>query len=156
MLLTNHTEQYSCYSQNVENNVCMCPGGYMDALCATQLYTKCYINITEPAFYAGCDDTYEDSFFYLYSIPGFSPCFFQKWDESRDITFEVNCKQVDENGLTTTNTAPRLGYQYRDVVKDPNVNTLSQVSSQPETEFEVEQTVKAKVSFDFRDMKYLS
>lgn len=41
------------------------------------------------------------------------------------------------------------------MIREPNVNTLSQVSSQPETEFAVD-TVDVTVNFDFRDMKYLS
>jgi hypothetical protein len=75
----------------VETNVCVCPGGYMDALCGTELYTKCYINITTPAFYEGCENKFEDSFYYLYSIPGFSPCFWYKFNETIDVAFSVVC-----------------------------------------------------------------
>jgi len=155
MLLTNYTDQYSCYTQNVENNVCVCPGGRMDVQCATKLYTKCYVNITEPAFFKGCEDKFEDSFYYLYSIPGFSPCFWYNFNETVDVTYEVHCQQVTDMGLTTTNKSPKVGYPYRDVVKEPNMNTLSQVSSQPETEFAIDDDT-ATVCFDFRDMKYLS
>ena len=48
-----------------------------------------------------------------------------------------------------------VGYPYRDVIQEPNVNSLSQVSADPQIEFE-EVKIDAKVSFDFRDMKYLS
>ena len=75
LLQSEYSDQYSCYTENVENNVCVCPQGAVDYLCATDLYTKCYINITEPAFYKGCENEFEDSFYYLYSVPGFSPCF---------------------------------------------------------------------------------
>lgn len=54
LLLSNYSDQYSCYTQNVENNVCVCPGGHMDAVCATETTTRCYINVTNPAFYKGC------------------------------------------------------------------------------------------------------
>ena len=30
MLLSNYSDQYSCYTQNVENNVCVCPSGSVD------------------------------------------------------------------------------------------------------------------------------
>lgn len=48
-----------------------------------------------------------------------------------------------------------VGYEYRDVIKAPNLDTLTQVSASPEVEF-VEENVLATVQFDFRDMKYLS
>lgn len=73
-LLSNYSDQYSCYTQNVENNVCVCPGGSVDFECNTELKQKCYINITSPPFYQGCEDR-PDSFEYLYSVPGFSPCY---------------------------------------------------------------------------------
>lgn len=133
----------------------MCPSGYTDVRCDTELYTKCYINITEPAFYKSCADEHEDSFYYLYSIPGFSPCFWYNFNESIQVGFEVNCQQVTENGLTTNNRAPKVGYPYRDVIRQPSANQLSQVSSSPETEFTVESS-PVNVYFDFRDMKYLS
>ena len=91
LLHSQYTDQYSCYTQNVENNVCVCPTGTVDFLCATELYTRCYINITNPAFYEGC--TGEDSFFYIYSIPGFSPCIFQNFTDPnpRTVEFDLNC-----------------------------------------------------------------
>ena len=53
-----------------------------------------------------------------------------------------------------------MGYPYRDVIREANVNSLSQVSSSPETEFVVggddEDKEEVVVSFQFRDMKYLS
>jgi hypothetical protein len=35
--------------------------------------TKCYVNVTDPPFYKRCEkaDTPE----YMYSIPGFDPCY---------------------------------------------------------------------------------
>ena len=157
LLLSNYSDQYSCYTQNVDNNVCVCPGGYMDSMCSNELYTRCYINVTDPPFYKGCENEFEDSFYYLYSIPGFSPCFWFNFTSEIpvDVSFELNCQQVDSNGLVTANKDPKVGYPYRDVIRQPQVNTLSQVSSTPETEFAVA-TVPVNVAFDFRDMKYLS
>ena len=60
-------------------------------MCATELYTRCYINITEPALYKGCEDKYEDSFYYLYSIPGFSPCYFFNFSNPLTVEFDLNC-----------------------------------------------------------------
>lgn len=89
-LLTSYSDQYSCYTQNVENNVCVCPKGVVDYVCETNMYTRCYINITEPAFWEGCEDK-EDSFYYLYSVPGFSPCFWYNFSSAIDVEFELQC-----------------------------------------------------------------
>ena len=138
MLLSNYSDQYSCYTTTVENDVCVCPGGYMDHVCATDLYTRCYINVTNPPFYKGCQDEFEDSFYYLYSIPGFSPCFWFNFSSQIDVEFELNCQQINQSGLVTANKDPQVGYPYRDVIREASVSTLSQVSSTPETEFAVE------------------
>lgn len=94
MLLSNYSDQYSCYTQNVENNVCVCPQGVVDFMCATNLYQKCYINITNPPFFQGCEDR-PDTFEYLYSIPGFSPCYPQNFSGSMNVEFTLNCTQLD-------------------------------------------------------------
>ena len=129
LLLSNYSDQYSCYTQNVENNVCMCPGGSTDFVCATDLYTRCYLNVTDPPFYAGCEGKFEDSFYYLYSVPGFSPCFWNNFNESLEVTFEVNCQQINATGMMSNSRDPQVGYPYRDVIRAPSLNTLSQVSS---------------------------
>ena len=135
LLHSQYSDQYSCYTQNVENNVCMCPTGTVDYLCATELYTRCYINITNPAFYAGC--TGEDSFFYIYSIPGFSPCFYQNFTDptEQEIEFELNCQQLNTTGLVNVQKEPDVGYPYRDIIKEPQSNNINYISSSPETEF---------------------
>ena len=101
LLLSNYSDQYSCYTQNVENNVCVCPNGVVDSVCNTPLYTRCYINITNPPFYKGCENEFEDSFYYLYSVPGFSPCFWQNFSSPLplDVEFTLNCQQIDATGL---------------------------------------------------------
>lgn len=90
MLHTNYSDQYSCYTQNVENNVCVCPSGAVDYECSNELYTRCYLNVTNPPLYQGCSNN-TDSFYYMYSIPGFSPCFFYNFSSSIDVEFEVHC-----------------------------------------------------------------
>ena len=64
--------------------------------------------------------------------------------------------EVGTDGLVSTSARnPSVGYPYRDVIVQANGNPFTYVSSNPETEFiVVPQT--ATVSFDFRDMKYLS
>lgn len=59
---------------------------------------------------------------------------------------------IDDRGLTETQT----GYGYRDVIVPPSYKPFSYVSTNPETEFSVMDTDRVIVSFDFRDMKYLS
>lgn len=98
MLLSNYSDQYSCYTENVEKNVCVCPKGIVDSECNTDLYTRCYINITDPPFYKGCENEFEDSFYYLYSVPGFSPCFWQNFSSTIDVTFELNCQLIETTG----------------------------------------------------------
>jgi len=50
-ILANYADQFSCYVQNTERNVCVCPQNMVDFECGTSKPTKCYINITEPAFW---------------------------------------------------------------------------------------------------------
>ena len=156
MLHANYSDQYSCYTQNVVNNVCVCPQGKIDYLCATDLYTKCAINVTNPPFYKGCENEFEDSFYYLYSVPGFSPCFWQNFSSSIDVEFALTCMQMSADGLVNMATEPDVGYPYRDVIDEPNGDPFTYVSSSPETEFALEETISVRVDFNFRDMKYLS
>lgn len=113
-LLANHSDSYSCYTQNTETNVCVCPKGQSDFECATATYQKCYLNITSPAFYQGCEDR-EDTPYYLYSVPGYSPCYFLDFTTSYTVEFTINCKTVDQNGLVSVQRE-EVGYEYRDVI----------------------------------------
>ena len=136
--------------------MCVCPQGYAGVDCSNDLYTRCYINITDPALYQGCEDKFTDSFYYLYSVPGFSPCFWFDFSTSITVSYTLNCQQVTTNGLVDMEKGPRVGYQYRDVIKEASVSPSTLVSSSSaETEYAVN-GVAATVQFDFRDMKYLS
>lgn len=95
--------RYKCTTKNVTKNVCVCPRGYGDFQCSTQLYQKCLINITEPAFYQGCSDR-QDTPYYLYSIPGYDPCFYLNFTQSQEIKFKLQCKVIDEHGLNDPST----------------------------------------------------
>ena len=62
---------------------------------------------------------------------------------------------INEQGIVDEQT-DLTGYKYRDILAPPSYNPFSYVSVNPETEFSVMDTDKVIVSFDFRDMKYLS
>ena len=92
--------------------MCVCPPGTVDYVCATELYTRCYINITNPPFYEGCQDQFEDSFYYMYSIPGFSPCFWYNFNSSIDVEFELNVSSAHRTPAKTVEiveTGPERG-----------------------------------------------
>ncbi len=48
------------------------------------------------------------------------------------------------------------GYPYRDVIKEATYNPIMQVASEPDSEFKAVNADSVLVSFDMRDMKYLS
>lgn len=89
--------KYKCSEKNVTKKVCVCPKGYGDFRCSTQLYKKCFINITEPAFYKGCNKP--DTPYYFFSVPGYDPCFYLNFSRSIEVVFNLQCKVIDEKGL---------------------------------------------------------
>ena len=154
-ILSNYSGQYSCYTKNVVKNACVCPKGVIDYMCATPAYTKCYINVTSPKFYEGCSDR-EDTFQYLYSVPGFSPCWPQNFTESIQVEYKLKCQVLNENGLVSLNQDEGVGYPYRDVIKEATFNPYSYVSSNPAQAFTAIDPSQVKIKFEMRDMKYLS
>jgi hypothetical protein len=153
-LLQNYTDLYSCFTKNVTKNVCVCPKGFNDFECSTTMYKKCFVNITDPPFYAGCHGK-QDTPYYLYSVPGYDPCFYLNFSRSYEVKYQLHCRVINEQGIVDEQT-DLTGYKYRDVLASPSYNPFSYVSVNPETEFSVMDTDKVIVSFDFRDMKYLS
>jgi hypothetical protein len=95
-------QEYSCTSKNITKNVCVCPKGYGDFECSTALYTKCFINITEPAFDKGCKGN--DTPYYLYSIPSYDPCFFLNFSQPYTVVFNLQCRVIDEHGVGSMKT----------------------------------------------------
>jgi hypothetical protein len=97
--MTGYAHQFSCNVEEVTNDVCVCPQGSGDYLCNTELYHKCYVNITDPPLYKGCADK-PDSAYYLYSIPGFSPCFHFDFSAKKPFAlgYNLNCKQLGADG----------------------------------------------------------
>ena len=144
---------YRCTSKSITNNVCVCPHGFGDFECSTSLYKKCFLNITEPALFEGCSDR-EDTPHYLYSVPGYDPCFPLNFTRSHEIKFKVQCSALDANGLAQSQEAP--GYDYRDVTKSPEYNPFSYVATNPETQFSILEHQEYVVQFELRDFKYLS
>lgn len=125
-------EGFRCSIKNVTKDVCVCPKGYGDYQCSTQFYQKCLINITEPAFYKGCQDR-PDTPYYLYSIPGYDPCVYLNFSRSQEIKFDLHCKVIDEHGLNNPNTES-AGYKYRDVVTEPKPYAFfNYVATNPQT-----------------------
>lgn len=135
-------------------NVCVCPKGYGDYQCSTQLYQKCFINITEPAFYKGCEER-QDTPYYFYSIPGYDPCFYLNFSRSQEIKFNLKCKVIDEHGLNDPNVES-AGYKYRDVISEPKPQKINYIAQNPETQFAMMQGHQLIVQFEFRDFKYLT
>ena len=78
-----------------------------------QVPSKCYVNVTDPPFYRRCPqpDTPE----YMYSIPGFDPCYPQDFSKAKTVSFLINCRQTTT--LAALNpTSSNVGYDYRDVL----------------------------------------
>lgn len=111
-ILSDFPDDFLCKKELVHKNVCMCKPGQSDYLCETAAQPgnqSCYVNITNPPLYKGCNGT--DSNYYLYSLGGFAPCYF--YDFTKTYTFDVliQCKVFTNNTLKLM-----TGYQYRDVV----------------------------------------
>ena len=99
----------------------------------------CYVNITKPALYKGCQGQYEDSDYYVYSIQGFDPCNFFDFDKTTNISFKLDCRPVDSKGVVLkSGHVEGLGYDYQDVtatttepirnIKYASVNTLTNMN----------------------------
>lgn len=90
-------------------------------MCQTALYSKCYLNITNPAFYKGCPNE-PDSDYYMFSIRGYDPCPEYKIEFTDkagfDMNFQLICQTIDESGFVDVSTE-NVGYAYRDVVVPP-------------------------------------
>ena len=77
---------------------------------------KCYLNVTEPALYKSCSDK-QDSYFYMYSIPGFDPCHPVSFTEPLDFQFYVNCKFLMPNSNAFDTSTRKLGVDYPNQVQ---------------------------------------
>jgi len=124
-------------------------------MCATSLYQKCFINITEPAFYQGCREK-PDTPYYLYSVPGYDPCHFFDFSKSYEIKYKLECRTISDTGLVNIQESEMTGYEYRDVTRQAAYNPFQYVATNPETSFGVMEGEDVQVRFGIRDWKYLS
>lgn len=144
---------------SVTNNACYCPAGFKGAYCQIADYHKCYVNITSPALYKGCQGKYPDSDFYLYSIKGFDPCNFFDFEKSTNIKFRLDCRPVDENSVVLKNGHKEgIGYDYKDVTGTTSepIRTINYISENSLTKMRVVDTQSMIMTFDFRDWRYLT
>lgn len=144
--LKGYVDDFECKEEVVRNEVCMCAPGNSGGLCATQLYQSCYVNITNPPIYAGCNGT--DSDYYLYSLGGYAPCFFYNFEKTYTFDFLIQCMVLTENDIVNS-TLPQVGYQYRDVVEAATAPARNELLGASWTD-------SLTVYFNVRDMKYLS
>ena len=149
-------EQYKCVQRSVAKKVCVCPIGFGDYQCSTQLYRKCFINITEPAFHKGCSER-PDTPEYLYTLPGFDPCFRLNFSQPNEIQFYLQCKVIDYFGLKEIVPHETTGYEYRDVIEHPKpYNAFNYVATNPQTEFGIMDAQKLILDFRLQDFRYLT
>lgn len=112
--------------------------------------------------YEGCSGKYPDSDFYLYSIPGFTPCNFYDFSKKYTIKYKLDCRDISANGGVVVDGGHKEGtkYSYADVITP--VQELSgrqefqYTSTNPETGLRILKDTPVIVSMDFRDFKYLS
>jgi hypothetical protein len=147
--LANYPDDFECYSEVRDTFVCMCNPYAKDVLCMTELDQSCFVNITNPPLYKGCNGT--DSDYYMYSLGGYAPCYFYDFTQAYTFDMKIECMLLYN---TTNKTDPdpptdRLlaGYQYRDVVQKPN--NYKDTPIEPLTN-------ELTINFTVRDMKYLS
>lgn len=162
-----YAHQFDCNQQNVTKDVCVCPKGHNGHLCAGLTPVKCYVRITNPDLSIGCSDR-PDTAYYLYSIPGFSPCYFFDFSAGQyspaipeyPLGFRLECRDIAPNGnMAAIDPKEHTGYEYRDVVEHPQHNEFKYASQNPKTHYAVgpgNYTDPIDLQIEFFDMKYLS
>ncbi|CDW82059.1 ef hand family protein [Stylonychia lemnae] len=153
LIIANYSSLYECAAQNTVRQVCFCPQGFYDYQCSTQLYRQCFVNITDPPLYKGCKK--EDSPYYLYSVPGYDPCFYLDFTQKQNIGFILTCKYTDE--VSSINSkSENIGYQYRDVVQPAQVPEFQYTAVNPTTQMKTLIGQSAQVQISIFDWKWLS
>lgn len=96
----------------------MCQPGNSGADCnaiSTQ-NQSCFVNITNPPLYKGCNGT--DSDYYMYSLGGYAPCYFYDFTATYRFKLLIQCMAKTYNPTDITNPrVQQVGYAYRDVVE---------------------------------------
>lgn len=118
---------------------------------------KCYVNVTDPPFYQRCQK--EDTPEYMYSIPGFDPCYPLDFSQKQTIKFMLNCRNFDDTKTVADPSSENLGYEYRDVVvkaAPPPKESFKYVAENPQNKFKLAQANPVVVAFTLFDWKWLS
>lgn len=89
---------FDCMQETVTSPVCLCAQGYSGSVCATAVAQSCYVNITDPPLWQGCEDR-PDTDFYMYSLGGFAPCYTYDFTQTYDFKLLIQCKVLTD---TTT------------------------------------------------------
>ena len=150
-------QRYTCKIDVVSNEVCYCAAGYTGYTCDDFEYTKCYVNITDPALYKGCNGT--DSEAYVYSIKGFDPCFKYDFTTSTTMNYLLQCRAINTKGVVKPDGHKEgVGYSYENVVRTPTFeeSQFKYAAVNNKTDMKVMPGEKITVTVDFRDWKYLS
>mmetsp|Transcript_5732 Transcript_5732/g.9831 ORF Transcript_5732/g.9831 Transcript_5732/m.9831 type:complete len:360 (+) Transcript_5732:595-1674(+) len=155
-----YTERVDCRETQVERDVCYCPSGYVGSLCQLQDYTKCYVNVTEPALSAGCKNREADSDYYVYSINGFAPCHYFDFEKAYTFKFKLDCRPVTSLDVVKENGHQEgVQYEYNDVVVPavlPVGEAFEYSALNLRTGLRILKDATVRVTFDFRDFKFLS
>ena len=74
---------------------CYCRPEYGGPFCRekTKPKIKCAVNYMEPLLAQGCGAKSSD--YYNFSLAGHDPCYFVKTNERLNITFRLDCRNVD-------------------------------------------------------------
>jgi hypothetical protein len=115
--------------------------------------------VTDPPFYKRCQK--EDTPDYMYSIPGFDPCYPLDFSQIQDIKFLIECR----NFLPTPNAnlnpdTENLGYPYLDILTpapQPSPSDFGYLSTNPRTGLKlISPTATLLVGLTLFDWKWLS
>mmetsp|Transcript_19433 Transcript_19433/g.29870 ORF Transcript_19433/g.29870 Transcript_19433/m.29870 type:complete len:184 (-) Transcript_19433:209-760(-) len=131
------------------HQVCECPQGFYGLHCNHVLGVKCFVNLTEPAVYdtSHCEGKDPD---YLYSIPGFEPCFFFNFSKAYDFKFKLECRHLTSEGIVPLEQGYEIGAPYKDIVRE--VCSSNHVQAVPRSI----KNKKVTVTLDFQDWKWFS
>lgn len=149
--------KYACKIVQETKGVCLCAAGYTGYTCDEFEYTKCYVNITTPALYKGCNGT--DSEAYVYSIKGFDPCFKYDFTSNTTMKYLLQCRAINSQGFVKEDGHKEgIGYNYENVISSPKFeeSQFKYAAVNNKTQMKVMTGEKITVTVDFRDWKYLS
>jgi hypothetical protein len=113
--------------------------------------------VTDPPFYKRCEK--EDTPEYMYSIPGFDPCYPLDFSQKQTIKFMINCRNFDDTQTIPDPQSENLGYEYRDVVVKavpPPSESFNYIAHNPNNRFKLTQANPVIVAFTLFDWKWLS